>query len=96
MKAHSFSFILIGTTCSASPTPNDFVTQRPKPKLVGSIGSPALRRLTGASLPPRLLAGKSVALVKNVTSRETGDSNVVKRIDLLATGVTPPEIFGGH
>lgn len=63
---------------------------------MGSVGSPALRRLTSASLPPRLLAGKAVALVKNATSGETGDSNVVKRIDLLAAGVSPPEIFGGH
>lgn len=42
---------------------------------VGNIGSRALRRLAGAPGPPRLLAGKAVALVKSVTSAETGGNS---------------------
>jgi hypothetical protein len=32
LKTHSFCFILIRATCSATPTPADFITQRPEPE----------------------------------------------------------------
>lgn len=32
LKTHSFCFILIRATCSATPTLADFITQRPEPE----------------------------------------------------------------
>lgn len=87
MKTHSFCFILIRATCSAPPTPADFITQRPEPEQAagGKHRLLALRRLAGVPCPPRLLAGKAVALVKSVTSAETGGNSFAGRRDLLAS-----------